>query len=154
MALRIGSGTPAPTQDPAVAQLLQAANGGASLADPNTQGDDGSSDSDTVPDDDSGDESGQDQQQVDQTAAGYQGPELGPFMCANCVFFEANGPGTCAIVAGKIDHMGCCNNFTSSHSKAALAQSPDSGTDEGDSDNMQQTGTSSPTTEPDEPEGT
>lgn len=47
-------------------------------------------------------------------AAGYQGPEHGPFQCSNCKFFE--NPNSCAVVDGTIDPSGCCNNFTSASS--------------------------------------
>ena len=44
--------------------------------------------------------------------AGYMGPEDGPFMCKNCVYFAQQAPNTCHIVAGPIDAEGCCNLFT------------------------------------------
>lgn len=46
---------------------------------------------------------------LDPMIAGYKGPEMGPFMCANCQYFSE---GTCAIVAGPVDDMGLCNLFT------------------------------------------
>ena len=48
--------------------------------------------------------------QVDMVTAGYLGPEEGPFVCGNCVFY---GDHSCQIVAGEIDPEGCCNLFTS-----------------------------------------
>lgn len=161
MALRIaGSKTgakPDPTQAPQadpVSQLLSQAQGavGPSGPTPATDPDD-NSDDDSSLDSDSDNDSDQGNTQVDQNTAGYQGPDQGPFMCANCVFYEANGPESCALVAGKINHMGCCNLFTSAHSQAGLSDQ-DTGDDEGDAGNMQQTGTSQPVSEPDEPEGT
>jgi hypothetical protein len=59
------------------------------------------------------DGSGGGQMLLQPETAGYQGPENGPFMCGNCVYFGANGPNTCHFVAGKIDQMGCCNLFES-----------------------------------------
>jgi hypothetical protein len=47
---------------------------------------------------------------VDPQIAGYMGPEHGPFMCGNCVYFD--GHNGCQIVSGEIDQMGCCNLFT------------------------------------------
>lgn len=44
--------------------------------------------------------------------AGYMGPEEGPFMCKNCVYFAQKAPNTCHIVAGPIDPEGCCNLYT------------------------------------------
>lgn len=42
--------------------------------------------------------------------ASYMGPEMGPFQCGNCHFFEA--PNSCSVVDGPINPGGCCNNFT------------------------------------------
>jgi hypothetical protein len=47
---------------------------------------------------------------VDPMTAGYRGPDMGPFMCGNCQYF--NGDNTCQLVAGEIDPMGICNLFT------------------------------------------
>lgn len=50
---------------------------------------------------------------VDPMIAGYKGPEMGPFMCANCQFYAPNDePGTCQIVAGPIEEQGVCNMFS------------------------------------------
>lgn len=49
---------------------------------------------------------------IPQNYAGYQGPEKGPFKCANCDFFDPQGS-TCHVVSGQIDPEGCCNNFLS-----------------------------------------
>lgn len=46
---------------------------------------------------------------VDPAIAGYMGPEMGPFMCSNCQFFQN---GSCAVVAGPIDPNGFCHIFT------------------------------------------
>lgn len=50
---------------------------------------------------------------LDQSVAGYKGPEQGPFKCANCIHYGVSGPGTCEIVSGQIDEEGLCNVFTS-----------------------------------------
>jgi hypothetical protein len=50
---------------------------------------------------------------LEPEAAGYEGPDQGPFMCGNCVYFSLEGPNTCHFVAGEIDQMGCCNLFKS-----------------------------------------
>lgn len=44
--------------------------------------------------------------------AGYMGPEDGPFMCKNCIYFAHKAPNTCHIVAGHIEAEGCCNLYT------------------------------------------
>jgi len=45
-------------------------------------------------------------------AANYRTPDLGPFLCANCQYFD--GDETCLIVSGIFDPEGVCNLFTSS----------------------------------------
>lgn len=47
---------------------------------------------------------------VDPSIAVYMGPEMGPFMCGGCSFFEA--PNACGLVSGDISPDGCCNLFT------------------------------------------
>lgn len=39
----------------------------------------------------------------------YMDSEMGPFECRNCCYFRADG--TCQVVEGDIDPMGCCNLF-------------------------------------------
>lgn len=134
----------APSPNDLKAQLLAQLQAGAQPDTDSDPDDSGSDDSDDQDDDSQS-------PQVDQTTAGYQGPDQGPFMCANCNFFEISGPDSCAIVEGTIDHLGCCNMFTSSHAKSKSTD--DTGDDDGAADGTQ-TGTSQPTTEPDEPEGT
>lgn len=46
---------------------------------------------------------------VEQSTAGYLGPEHGPFMCGNCMHYL--GAGKCDVVSGEIDEQGCCNLF-------------------------------------------
>jgi hypothetical protein len=46
---------------------------------------------------------------IDPMTAGYKGPESGPFMCGNCVFFQ---DGTCALISGPVEESGLCNLFT------------------------------------------
>jgi len=58
---------------------------------------------------------------VDPLVAGYKGPENGPFVCANCVFYGGQGEGTCAIVSGPIDPAGICNMFTSKSASEGVA---------------------------------
>ncbi len=48
---------------------------------------------------------------LDPMVAGYKGPEMGPFACANCAYFK--GPNACSVVAGMIDPDGICNVFMS-----------------------------------------
>lgn len=152
MALRIGGAPKAPAQaqqqpDPSqLAQLLGQASGGAGTPSPTDP--DGDGDDDSTPGGDTDQDAGGGQ--VDPDIAGYQGPDQGPFMCANCIHFQS--PNACEIVSGQVDHLGCCNLFTSAGSQQMPTD--DTGGDEGDAGNMQQTGTSQPTTEPDEPEGT
>lgn len=50
---------------------------------------------------------------LDQSVAGYKGPEQGPFKCGNCMHYGVSGPGTCEIVSGDIHEDGLCNVFTS-----------------------------------------
>ena len=57
--------------------------------------------------------------QVDPLTAGYLGPEEGPFVCGNCVFY---GDQTCSLVAGPIDPEGCCNLFTSANTEAPMEE--------------------------------
>lgn len=47
---------------------------------------------------------------LDPMVAGYRGPEMGPFMCGNCIHF--NGDGSCQILSGPVDEGGLCNVFT------------------------------------------
>lgn len=54
--------------------------------------------------------SAMEQGKVTPIVANYKGPELGPFACAHCGFFQ--GDGTCALVAGPIEPEGLCNLFT------------------------------------------
>lgn len=39
----------------------------------------------------------------------YMGPELGPFKCGHCTYFQS--PSQCAKVAGSIDPNACCNLY-------------------------------------------
>jgi hypothetical protein len=50
-----------------------------------------------------------DAQKASQPAAGYLGPECGPFECEHCVHWEE--PNACSIVSGTIAPDGCCNQF-------------------------------------------
>jgi hypothetical protein len=47
---------------------------------------------------------------LDPMIAMYKGPELGPFICGNCLNFD--GQGGCSIVAGPVDPQGHCNVWT------------------------------------------
>jgi hypothetical protein len=47
---------------------------------------------------------------LDPMIAGYKGPEMGPFMCGNCMHF--NGDGSCQILSGPVDEAGLCNVFS------------------------------------------
>lgn len=144
MALRIAGGKQDPTQDPE--------DDPTQIPDPTDPDGDGDDDSTSEGDTDQDYAGKQGGALVDPSIAGYEGPDQGPFMCANCVHFQ--GDGTCEIVSGSIDHMGCCNLFSSLHSVSQDQTQQDTGDDEGDAGNLQQTGTSQPVTEPDEPEGT
>lgn len=121
MALRIGGGgAPAgvstPMQQPEV--QLPDPDQAVSPSDPDGDGDN-DSDSPKIP----------------QVNAGYQGPENGPFICANCIFFDN---GSCEVVDGAVDHLGCCNNFTS---MAGQGGSGDGGNTIGDQSNGAQSTT-------------
>lgn len=63
---------------------------------------------------------------LDPSIAGYKTPDMGPFNCGHCVHYEANGPNTCAIVAGEVEEEGVCNVFT--------PMSEDHGPDDGTGD--------------------
>jgi hypothetical protein len=54
----------------------------------------------------------QGQGMVDPTIAVYRTPDMGPFMCGNCQYYNADGSNSCHLVAGDIDPMGVCNLFT------------------------------------------
>ena len=47
---------------------------------------------------------------LDPSLAGYLPPEMGPFRCGGCVYFEEEGH--CALVSGDIKADGCCNLYT------------------------------------------
>lgn len=47
---------------------------------------------------------------IDPVIAGYKGPEMGPFMCGNCVHYGNDG--SCALLTIPVDEMGVCNLFT------------------------------------------
>lgn len=47
---------------------------------------------------------------VDPAIVVYKGPEMGPFQCGNCHFYD--GEGVCSLVSGQIDEAGLCNLFT------------------------------------------
>ena len=105
------------------------------------------------PDADSDDDSGspdsndpdQDSGKIDPQNAGYQGPDQGPFICANCQFFDN---GKCAVVAGPVDHMGCCNNFSSMSAQQGdqePAPNDSGGNTIGDPSNGAQSATDQPT---------
>lgn len=86
------------------------------------------------PDDDSSDLPSM-AHKVSPMVAVYKGPEMGPFMCSNCHFYEtgsgdsgdgpidptnpdpsnnpSSGQGSCSIVDGPIDPNGVCNLFSS-----------------------------------------
>lgn len=49
-------------------------------------------------------------QKLDQGTAGYRPPDLGPFTCGNCHYFEEDG--SCTLVDGEIHADGTCNLFT------------------------------------------
>lgn len=49
---------------------------------------------------------------LDPVTAGYRGPEMGPFQCANCQYFSQGEKNTCEFVSGFIDEGGMCNLFT------------------------------------------
>lgn len=51
------------------------------------------------------------QAQADPMVAGYKGPEQGPFMCSNCIFWQE--PEACSLVSGPISPDGICSLFTS-----------------------------------------
>lgn len=51
-----------------------------------------------------------DPNKVDPIIATYKHPEMGPFLCANCKFFQEDN--SCKIVSGFIDEAGVCSNFT------------------------------------------
>lgn len=68
---------------------------------------------------------------VPQQNAGYMGPEMGPFKCGNCDFFDPTDS-DCHIVAGKVDPEGCCNMFT----KLGAHQPDEDEGSEPDSDDM------------------
>ncbi len=63
----------------------------------------------------------------DATPAGYQGPDQGPFKCANCEYFtEPNQCGKKQVIAelgGKksatVDPEGCCNFYSKDTSGAS-----------------------------------
>lgn len=59
-------------------------------------------------------------QKVDPATAGYKGPEMGPFACGNCHFFDGNGG--CEIVSGPIDPAGLCNNFSAADAPEGEAE--------------------------------
>lgn len=68
-----------------------------------------------MPQEDMGDEMGTEAPEegvVDPVVAGYKGPEMGPFMCGNCQFFNPDGSNTCSLVAGPVEPEGVCNLFT------------------------------------------
>lgn len=141
MALRVAGKSPAPQDDEQPTPV-----------DPNDPDNDG--DDDSTPEGDTDNDGGNPNAgggQVDPNIAGYMGPDQGPFMCANCVHFQA--PNACEIISGQVDHLGCCNLFTSSHAGVSAAE-PDTGDDEDQGQGGPQTATSLPTTEPDEAEGT
>ena len=48
---------------------------------------------------------------VDPAIALYKGSELGPFLCANCDYFNEEDS-SCDLVDGPIDPEGVCNLFT------------------------------------------
>lgn len=99
-----GTGVSTPMQQPETQLPDPSASpdGASSGGDPNASPDGG--DPNASPD---GGDSGQ---KIPQANAGYQGPDQGPFICANCIFFDN---GHCEVVDGTIDHLGCCNNFSS-----------------------------------------
>lgn len=107
-----GPGGTLPNQDPS--------SGGPTGPNPTDPDGDGDNDQDPSQDDDS-DSGGS---KIDPKNAGYMGPEMGPFQCSNCQFFD-NG-GSCQVVAGPIDPNGCCNNFTSQASGASNSDASDS----------------------------
>jgi len=59
--------------------------------------------------------------QADPAVAGYKGPEMGPFACGNCHFYDGNNE--CVLVSGPIDEAGLCNLFTPM-SQAGPAEAP------------------------------
>jgi hypothetical protein len=139
MALRIKMGGPAagastPMPQPEI-QLQNAA--------PDMDPDAGADAGDPTQDPDAaGDSGGDDSNKIPQANAGYQGPDQGPFICANCQFFS---DGTCAVVAGPVDHMGCCNNFTSLSGQQGEDQgSDDGGNTVGDQSNSEPSATDQP----------
>ena len=130
--LRIGPGAPVGQSQPMQQPEVQ-------LPDDSQEPD--ADDQGGAPDDDS-DDQGDDSGKIDQANAGYQGPENGPFICANCIFFDN---GHCEVVAGQVDHLGCCNNFTSMKQNAP--QDQDGGNTTGDQSNAAQSDTDEATTE-------
>ena len=66
--------------------------------------------------------------------AGYLGPEHGPFMCSNCVYFE--DPRSCHIVSGDIDPNGCCNLIVSKIKTTSPVDQDDSESYDKDLQNM------------------
>lgn len=107
MALRIGGGKPpaAPAEEP-LEQLPE----GEATPEPMPEGEPYPAEEAPAEEDPSaGHEAGGG---LDPVTAGYKGPEMGPFMCANCVYFGGHGPNTCEFVSGPIDEMGLCNIFT------------------------------------------
>lgn len=52
----------------------------------------------------------------------YMTPDLGPFMCGNCLHYD--GQGGCAIVDGPIDPEGMCHIFTPGGESAPDEEAP------------------------------
>lgn len=141
--IKVGTGTSAPMPQPET-QLPDSPD-----QEPDADDQGGPSDNDSDDDDNGG---GDDSDKIDPQNAGYQGPDQGPFICANCQFFDN---GHCEVVAGPIDHLGCCNNFTSLSGQQGSGQPSDSdagGNTIGDQSNGAQSSTAAPTGEPDESE--
>ena len=141
-----GTGKSTPMPQPTTQAADQDPGQGDDSPDP-ADGPDDDSDGDSSPD---GSPNGDpDQGKIDPQNAGYQGPDQGPFICANCIFFDN---GHCEVVAGPIDHLGCCNNFSSMSassgggpSAAAPQGSPSGGNTIGDQSNGAQSATTDPT---------
>lgn len=60
---------------------------------------------------------------VDPAVAGYKGPEMGPFMCANCQYFA--GDTTCLLLAAPVDEEGLCNLFVEAQGDQPEAEMPE-----------------------------
>lgn len=125
MALRIGGGKKLPPVDAKMAPAPEAPPTEVNAADEGDTAAEGQAPQDVPPDappDDADGDETQGSGVLDPVVAGYKGPEMGPFMCANCHHFSVRGPNTCEIVAGPIDQAGICNVYTPLATEGASPQ--------------------------------